>query len=63
MQLKTLIKYVKYSGVWVNFALNPCHWSFRSEFMHPDDLNPKMKGIYLVCGFISIRIIIDDGSW
>jgi hypothetical protein len=61
--LKTLSKYIQYSGVWVTFGLNPFHWSFRFDFLHPDDLNPKMRGIYVVCGFVSVRVVIDDGSW
>ena len=61
--LKTLGKYIQYSGVWVSFGLNPIHWSFRFETLHPDDLNPKMRGFYVVCAFVSIRVVIDDGSW
>mgnify|MGYP003335464961 CR=1 FL=1 len=61
--LKTLSKYIQYSGVWVSLAANPFHWSFRFDFLHPDELNPKMRGIYVVCGFVSLRVVIDDGSW
>ena len=61
--LKNLSKYIQYSGIWVNFAANPFHWTFRFDFLHPDDLNPKMRGIYVVCGPIGIRMVIDDGSW
>lgn len=63
MMLKILSNYIRYSGVWVTFGLNPLHWSFKFEFMHPDELNPKMRGIYFVLAFVSVRIVIDDGSW
>jgi hypothetical protein len=61
--LKILSNYIRYSGVWISFSLNPCHWNFRFEFMHPDELNPKMRGIFISIGFFSIRMIVDDGSW
>ena len=61
--LKTLSNYIRYSGIWVTFGLNPCHWNFQFEFLHPDELNPKMLGIYVVLAFMSVRVVIDDGSW
>jgi hypothetical protein len=61
--LKTLNNYIQYSGAWVSFSLNPFHWNFKFEFMHPDDLNPKMRGIYIVAAMVSLRVVIDDGSW
>jgi hypothetical protein len=61
--LKTLSNYIQYSGIWVSLCVNPFHWSFKSEFMHPDDLNPKMRGIYVVLAMVSVRVVIDDGSW
>ena len=61
--LKILSKYIRYSGVWVSFALNPFHWRVSFEFMHPDELNPNMRGIFISLLPISLRIIVDDGSW
>ena len=61
--LKILSNYLQYSGIWIALCVNPCQWSFKFEFMHPDDLNPKMRGVYLVLAMVSIRIVIDDGSW
>lgn len=61
--LKTLSNYIQYSGVWVSFSLNPFHWNFKFEFMQPDDLNPKMRGMYIVAAMVSLRVVIDDGSW
>jgi hypothetical protein len=61
--LKILSKYIRYSGVWVSFALNPFHWRVSFEFMHPDELNPNMRGVFISLLPISLRIIVDDGSW
>ena len=63
MTLKTLNKYAKYSGVWVGFAINPYHWTVRYEQLHPDDLNPNMRGVYISVGPIWVRLILDDGAW
>jgi len=61
--LKILSKYIRYSGIWVSFALNPFHWRVSFEFMHPDELNPNMRGVFVSLLPISVRIIVDDGSW
>jgi len=61
--LKILSKYIRYSGIWVSFALNPFHWRVSFEFMHPDELNPNMRGVFISLLPISLRIIVDDGSW
>lgn len=63
MMLKNLNNYLKYSGIWVGLVINPYHWDFRIEKMHPDELNPNMVGLYLAGGPVWIRIVIDDGSW
>jgi hypothetical protein len=63
MMLKILSKYVKYSGIWISVALNPFHWRLAFEFMHPDELNPNMRGIFISLLPISLRVVIDDGSW
>lgn len=61
--LKILSKYFRYSGIWVGVAINPCHWNFVFEFLHPDELNPKMMGVYASVGPVWVRLVIDDGSW
>lgn len=61
--LKILSKYFRYSGVWIGLVVNPCHWEIRFDLMHPDDMNPKMRGVFISFGLIWIRIILDDGSW
>jgi hypothetical protein len=61
--LKILVKYIKYSGLWVGLVFNPLHWEFRFTTIQPDDLNPKAHGIFLTIGPVWIRGVIDDGSW
>jgi hypothetical protein len=63
MQLKTLLNYLRYSGLWAGLIVNPFHWEFRFEFLHPDELNPDMKGIFVSLGPIWVRAIIDNGTW
>jgi hypothetical protein len=61
--LKTLNNYLRYSGIWSGLVINPFHWDFRYQFLHPDDLNPNMRGVYISFGPIWIRVVIDDGTW
>jgi hypothetical protein len=61
--LKILSKYIKYSGIWIGFVVNPFHWKLTFEFLHPDGLNPNMRGIYISGGPIWVRVVLDDGSW
>lgn len=63
MKLKTYLNYIRYSGAWVGFVLNPCHWRMSFEFLHPDELNPKMRGCYLSTGPLWVRLVCDDGTW
>ena len=63
MQLKILINYIKYSGIWAGVAINPFHWQFKLEFLQPDELNPDMTGFYISVGPVWVRLIIDNGSW
>jgi hypothetical protein len=63
MTLKTLVNYLKFSGVWVSFALNPYHWRISFGLKKPDDLDPAMHVLHSSIGPISIRIVVDDGSW
>lgn len=63
MKLKILSNYAKYSGIWAGVVVNPFHWDVRFEHLHPDDLNPNMRGFYLSLGPVWLRVVIDDGSW
>jgi hypothetical protein len=61
--LKNLLNYLKYSGVWISFALNPYHWRLCSGFQKPDDMDPALYSVVVICGPITIRVVLDDGSW
>jgi len=63
MTLKNFLNYLKFSGVWVSFALNPYHWRMAFGLDKPDDLEPARYAFHLTIGPISIRIVGDDGSW
>jgi hypothetical protein len=58
-----MIKWLKYSGVWITVVVNPLHWQMQAETIRPDELNPKLYGVVVNLGPIVIRIIIDNGSW
>jgi hypothetical protein len=58
-----MIKWLKYSGIWVTLALNPFHWTINYEVHGPDDMDPAMKLIIVTIGPITVRIVLDDGSY
>jgi hypothetical protein len=60
MKLKN---YLKYSGMWMGFVLNPYHWEFKIQRIKPDDMNPKNHGFMIACGPVWVRGVIDDGTW
>lgn len=60
---KTFLNYCKYSGVWVSFALNPYHWRFNLELSKPDGMDPAMHTAVISIGPVTIRAVLDDGSW
>lgn len=61
MTLKTSLNWLKHSGVWIGFVLNPYH-------SQPDfyvKVNDKTYGKFFLelnLGLVWIRIAIDDGS-
>jgi hypothetical protein len=57
------MKWLKYSGLWVTFALNPMHWRISFEVQNPSDMDPAMTKIIGTVGPLTIRIVIDDGSY
>lgn len=63
MMLKILSNYIRYSGIWIGLVVNPFHWTLDCNYLHPDELNPNMVGVYISLGPIWIRFVIDDGSW
>lgn len=63
MMLKNLINYLKFSGAWFGFVLNPYHWEFCFNTNGSTDLDPKLKVLFISLGPVWTRIAIDDGSW
>jgi hypothetical protein len=61
--LKNFLNYCKYSGVWVNFAANPYHWRFSFDLHNPDEMDPKMHSVFISVGPLSVRAVLDDGTW
>jgi len=57
------MNWLKYSGVWVSLALNPYHWRIKFEYNGPNDMDPSMHAVYATVGPLTVRIVIDDGSY
>jgi len=57
------MNWLKYSGVWVTLALNPYHWTINFKKRGPDDMDPAQHLFIATVGPITVRIIIDDGSY
>jgi hypothetical protein len=53
-----VLKYLKYSGVWIGIVINPFHWQFG---WYSGEEGLFDNAVHL--GLIWIRIIIDDGNW
>ena len=63
MTLKNFLNYLKFSGVWISFAVNPYHWRLAYRFDRPNDTDPAMYQFSITIGPLSVRAIIDNGSW
>jgi len=63
MTLKNFLNYCKYSGVWITFGLNPCHWRFNIESTKPDDMDPARYSCHIALGPFAVRLVLDNGSW
>ena len=61
--IRTIYKWLRYSGIWITIVVNPFHWRFTWEVIKEDELNPKMNRMFFQLFFINIRIVLDDGSW
>jgi hypothetical protein len=58
-----LKNYLKYSGLWVGFVLNPYHWNFKWELNPLHDIETYIFHFELYLGLVWLRVVIDDGSW
>lgn len=50
--------WLKHSGLWVGFVLNPYHWQFKWV---RNDSTVYENAVY--CGPFWIRLIFDNGKW
>jgi hypothetical protein len=60
---KNFLNYLKFSGVWISFAINPYHWRLACKFETPNDTDPAMYQLSINIGPLSVRAIVDDGTW
>jgi hypothetical protein len=59
-----MIKWLRYSGVWVTLILNPFHWGLGFYKDKEEVLSaPNMLSYRLQIIFVTIRLVVDDGSW
>ena len=63
MTLKIFLDYLKFSGLLISFAINPYHWRLAYRFDRPNDTDPAMYQFSITIGPLSVRAILDDGSW
>lgn len=65
-----MINWLKYSGFWANFVLNPYHWMFDLDFggtginallAHTEEEDIEFFWCHLALGPINFRIVVDDG--
>jgi hypothetical protein len=57
-----MMKWLRYSGVWITLIVNPFHWDFRGEIIKDEDLG-RIDTLELQFLCINIRVILDDGKW
>jgi hypothetical protein len=58
-----LRNYLKYSGIWFGFVVNPYHWNFKFEQKSDQLFDDYVFFLNVYCGPAWIRIIIDNGKW
>lgn len=54
------MNWLKYSGVFLTFAVNPFHWRLGFEY-GKDELNAWSLKLNLLP--LGVHIVVDDGSW
>jgi hypothetical protein len=57
-----MMKWLRYSGVWITLIVNPFHWDFRWEVIKDEELG-RIDTLELQFLCINIRVILDDGKW
>jgi hypothetical protein len=61
--MKKIFSYLRYSGIWIGFVLNPLHWQIAWARGSKEWPNDYLFENCLYIGPIYIRVIIDDGRW
>jgi hypothetical protein len=56
-----ILKYLKYSGIWIGIVVNPIHWRF--SLTNESILENYIFDNCVYFGPVWIRVIIDDGRW
>ena len=58
------MNWLRYSGIWITLICNPYHWRISyyrncdNEFPGPNRLSRTLQ-----VGFLTVRIVIDNGDW
>jgi hypothetical protein len=58
-----LKNYLKYSGLWLGFVLNPHYWNFKLEHKSDGLFDDYVFFLNVSFGPFWFRIIIDNGKW
>lgn len=54
--------FLKYSGIWFGFVVNPYHWRIKIESPTDELDHSALHGIAIYLGPLWFRAIIDDGT-
>lgn len=57
------MNWIRYSGLWITFILNPFHWKFYFNTSTDILAGPNQQQYQLQLAFVSIRLVVDNGDW
>jgi hypothetical protein len=60
--IKTILNYLKYSGLNVTIKFNPYHWRLNVDYCKTNEVW-EQDTLVIELLPITIRLWIDDGSW
>ena len=60
--LKTILNYLKYSGLNVTFKFNPFHWRLSAAYFQTNEVW-EQDALIIELFPLTVRFWIDDGSW
>jgi len=58
------MNWLRYSGIWITLVCNPYHW--RISFSNKSDSmwsGPDTKEYSIQLVFVSVRVVVDNGSY